>query len=280
MLKIRTLILAMCFLVMVGMNTVAFADDKTSDEIIDPVWIHLEDETEPSNHNPNGTLVVYGMDAASAKEHSSNKDTGFWLAKITKAKNEIELTYIRIAKDKRYYKAVQRMVFYLDGTFKSAENFKGAVEQPMSGNEVFYSAPEVYKNYKANPTGSSNMDMPELPMGFNRMKLMNPKNGFEKWLCLLDNRSTGVDSNNRNKLTLVTYAYNVADRVYYKGITYVDRTGDTSYNITGGNSYLYTFEDKLLSEKNTKKGYLISEQDADKTVRHKFMFYKAERNKR
>ncbi len=271
--NIKTKLLFLLFTIVLCVSSVSFAADSNDKEIgatIDPVWIHLQNKTIPSNHNPEGTLVVYGMDKASAKIHSSNKDFGFWLAKITKAKNEIELTYIRIAKNKSYFKEVARQVYYLDGTFKSAENLKG-IQKPLSKTEVFYREPEIFKDETITV---SDTEVPQLPEGFNRLELKNPKSGLENWICFADDRQTGVDKKDSKKLTLVTFAYNTDDRVYYKAETYCERTGEDSYIITGGKLYLFTFEDKLLSEKNDKNSCLISDPLADAIVRYKYKMKK------
>ena len=271
--KIKATVLFIFCLMMLCVSNAVFAagsGDKIVDATINPVWIHLRDQKVPSNHNPNGTLVSYGMDKASAKIHSSNKDFGFWLAKITKAKNEIELTYIRIAKNKSYYKEVTRQVYYLDGTFKSAENMSGS-PKPLSSAEAFYNAPEVFKDETVTV---SNMNVPQLPEGFNRLELKTARHGYENWNCFVDDRSTGRDSKESKILTLVTYAFNPADRVYVKGVTYCERTDSNSYAITGGDSYLYTYEDKLLSERSGKKSYFISDQEADSIVRYKYEMHK------
>lgn len=278
MIKHKTLALLMCLLVALCMNSICFAAGKKAEDEIKPVWIHLQDQVLPSGHNPNGTKVVYGMDVASIKIHKSKAnrgDFGFWLAKIIKAQNEIVLTYVQIAKDKSYYKEKERKVFYLDGTLKSAEMLNISIRKPMNGKEPFYYAPEIHKEKgKANV---SDMDMPELPDGFNKMLLKSGKPGFEDWLCFLDNRATGVDENDSKKLTMVTYAYNTNNRVYYKGKVYCERTGPTSYEQIGGNSELYTFEGKLLSKRETRQAYFVSAQVAEHAIRDKYMFYREEK---
>lgn len=287
--KLKILTVLATFVMAFCTNAFVFAyygreeDNKVQQTLIKPVWIHLSDQVEPSNHNPAGTKVVYGMDVASSKTHSSGKkDFGFWLAKITKAKNEIELTYVRMAKDKTRYREVQKQIYYLDGTLKDVKFLQSANKdrdwKDLDDGTAFYYAPEITKEIAKqvdeNRIPESTMEVPKLPDGFNKIQLHNGRPGFENWICLLDDRSTGIDSKDARKLTMVTYAYNVADRVYLKGVTHVERTGPTSYTITDGNSYLYTFENKLLHERNGKRSYFISDQAADSIVDYKFMFYK------
>ena len=251
--RLKILVVLAAFVIALCANTFTFAyygreeKGKEQQNVIEPVWIHLSDQKESSNHNPDGTTVVYGMDVASSKTHSSNKDFGFWLVKMTKAKNEIELTYVRIAKDKTRYREVQKQVYYFDGTLKDAKIL---------------------------------VVVPKLPEGFNKMKIYSGRSGFENWICLLDDRSTGLDPKDAKKLSMITYAYNIADRIYLKGITHVERTGPTSYTITGGNAYLYTFENKLLDERNGKRSCFIADKEANSAIDHIFEFYKERRKEK
>ncbi|MDY2636586.1 MAG: hypothetical protein SOV56_01440 [Phascolarctobacterium sp.] len=278
MIKNKVLLFLMSFLMVLCINNIGFALAKKAEEEIKPVWMHLQDQVLPSGHNPSGTKVIYGMDVASIRFHKSKAnrgDFGFWLAEIVKAQNEIVLTWVQIAKDKSYYKEKERKVFYLDGTLKSAEELDVQRRIPMNGSEPFYYAPDVYKE-KAKAT-VSDMEMPELPDGFNKMLLKDNKVGFEDWLCFLDNRASGVDADESNKLVLVTYAYNPDDRVYYKGKVYCQRTGPTSYEKVGGEFELCTYEDKLLSRKETQQACFVSDKDAESAVRDKYMFYREEK---
>lgn len=268
----------MSFLMVLCINNVGFALAKQAEEEIKPVWIYLQDQVLPSGHNPNGTKVVYGMDIDSIKFHKSKENRGnfgFWLAEIIKAQNEIVLTWVQIAKDKSYYKEKERKTFYLDGTLKSAEGLDVKRRIPMNGSEPFYYAPDIYKEQAK--ASVSNMEMPELPDGFNKMMLKAKKAGFEDWLCFLDDRTTGVDKDDSKKLVLVTYAYNPNDRVYYKGKVYCQRTGPTSYERVGGELELCTYEEKLLSKKETREAYFVSDQVAEQAVRDKYMFYREEK---
>ena len=278
MIKNKVLLFFMSFLMVLCINNVGFALAKQAKEEIKPVWIYLQDQVLPSGHNPNGTKVVYGMDIASIRFHKSKEnrgDFGFWLAEIIKAQNEIVLTWVQIAKDKSYYKEKERKTFYLDGTLKSAEGLDVKRRIPMNGSEPFYYAPDIYKEQAK--ASVSNMEMPELPDGFNKMMLKAKKAGFEDWLCFLDDRTTGVDEDDSKKLVLVTYAYNPNDRVYYKGKVYCQRTGPTSYERVGGELELCTYEEKLLSKKETREAYFVSDQVAEQAVRGKYMFYREEK---
>ena len=246
----------------------AVDQDKVIGRSIAPVWVSLGNRTVPSNHNPEGMLVEYGMDVASAKIHSSNKDRGFWLLKRTKARNEIELTYMRIAKDKSYYREVQKHIFFLDGTYKSAGRVDSKVNHPLKSSDIFYNAPEIMKDKTIT---KSNMDVPKLPDGFNRILPKKPRSlDLEKYNCFLDDRLTGLRYKGDKNYQMVTYAYNPADRVYYIGVAHVDRTGEREFNYTDGKIYLLTYENKILAEQDMKRAYLISDEEADKNARYKF----------
>ena len=292
--RLKILVVLAAFVIALCANTFTFAyygreeKGKEQQNVIEPVWIHLSDQKESSNHNPDGTTVVYGMDVASSKTHSSNKDFGFWLVKMTKAKNEIELTYVRIAKDKTRYREVQKQVYYFDGTLKDAKILESQNKnndwKPLDDKMAFYFAPEVTKKIAngvdENIKPKSTMVVPKLPEGFNKMKIYSGRSGFENWICLLDDRSTGLDPKDAKKLSMITYAYNIADRIYLKGITHVERTGPTSYTITGGNAYLYTFENKLLDERNGKRSCFIADKEANSAIDHIFEFYKERRKEK
>ena len=175
-------------------NNIGFALAKKAEEEIKPVWMHLQDQVLPSGHNPSGTKVIYGMDVASIRFHKSKANRG-------------------------------------DFGFWLAEIVKAQNEIVLTWVQI--AKDKSYYKEKAKAT-VSDMEMPELPDGFNKMLLKDNKVGFEDWLCFLDNRASGVDADESNKLVLVTYAYNPDDRVYYKGKVYCQRTGPTSYEKVGG----------------------------------------------
>lgn len=279
MTRIRAFAAMMSFLMMFIVQTSALAANQENFEgkkPIEPVWIHIGEEKVASSHNPDGDLVIYGIDKASAKIHSSNKDLGFWLAKVTRAKNEVELTYIRLSKDKKTYtknkRQVQRIYYLDDGSLKSVIE---AVESkhPVTGNEMFLNAEAIFKDTSL---VVSNMDMPSLPAGFNKMEPKKGKagtdgrKGFEGYRCFTDEWTSGTDPRDAKMLTVVTYAYNTPDRIYYKGETYCERTGSNSYKVTGGKLSLYTYEDKLLAQKDTNHSYVISEPEFNSFVRYMY----------
>lgn len=271
--KIKALLFLVCLCAFCLINVCVFAGEKKAEEEIIPVWVNLGSEVLPSDHNPNGMEVLYSFDIASSKIHSSNKDFGFWVARQTKAKNEVDLTYTRISKDQTSYCETQKLVFFLDGTFKDAKILDKNIKYPLTEDVVFRNVPEMMKN--KNSIGNySVMPMPEFPVNANKLIIKHGKPGFENWLCFLDDRSTGLDSKDSKKLTLITYAYNVADRIYYKGVTYCERTGPTTYIKKGGSSHVYTFEDKLLYENMSKPGCCITDKAADSTVSFYYMFYR------
>ena len=231
----------MSFLVIVFGQTSVFAGSQENfggKKAIDPIWIYIGEERVESSHNPEGDLVIYGIDRASAKIHSSNKDLGFWLAKVTKAKNEVELTYIRLSKDKKAYtknkNQVQRIYYLDDGSLKSIVK-EGESVHPVTG--------------KAAADG---------------------RKGFEGYRCFTDEWVSSTDPRDAKLLTVVTYAYNTPDRIYYKGETYCERTGENSYKVTGGKLSLYTYEDKLLAQKATNQSYVISESEFNSFVRYMY----------
>ena len=277
--RIRFFAVMMSFLVIFFGQTSVFAGSQENfggKKAIDPIWIHIGEERVESSHNPGGDLVIYGIDRASAKIHSSNKDLGFWLAKVTKAKNEVELTYIRLSKDKKTYtknkRQVKRIYYLDDGSLKSVVK-EGESVHPVTGNEKFLKAEAIVKN---NSLTVSDMDMPSLPAGFNKMEpkngkaAANGKKGFEGYRCFTDEWVSGTDPRDANRLIVVTYAYNTPDRIYYKGETYCERTGENSYKVTGGKLSLYTYEDKLLEQKTTNQSYVISESEFNSFVRYMY----------
>ena len=220
--------------------------------------------------------MIYGIDRASAKIHSSNKDLGFWLAKVIKAKNEVELTYIRLSKDKKTYTKnknhVQRIYYLDDGSLKSVVKKKESVH-PVTGNEKFLNAEVIVKDTSRTV---SDMEMPALPAGFNKMEpksgkvAAGGKKGFEGYQCFTDEWVSSTDPRDAKLLTVVTYAYNTPDRINYKGETYCERTGANSYKVTGGKLSLYTYEDKLLAQKATNQSYVISESEFNGFVRYMY----------
>lgn len=269
----------MSFLVIVFGQTSVFAGSQENfggKKAIDPIWIYIGEERVESSHNPEGDLVIYGIDRASAKIHSSNKDLGFWLAKVTKAKNEVELTYIRLSKDKKAYtknkNQVQRIYYLDDGSLKSIVK-EGESVHPVTGNEKFLNAEAIVKDTSRTV---SDMEMPALPAGFNKMEPKNGKaaadgrKGFEGYRCFTDEWVSSTDPRDAKLLTVVTYAYNTPDRIYYKGETYCERTGANSYKVTGGKLSLYTYEDKLLEQKTTNQSYVISESEFNSFVRYMY----------
>ena len=269
----------MSFLVIVFGQTSVFAGSQENfggKKAIDPIWIYIGEKRVNSNHNPEGDLVIYGIDRASAKIHSSNKDLGFWLAKVTKAKNEVELTYIRLSKDKKAYtknkNQVQRIYYLDDGSLKSIVK-EGESVHPVTGNEKFLNVEAIVKDTSRTV---SDMEMPALPAGFNKMEPKNGKaaadgrKGFEGYRCFTDEWVSSTDPRDAKLLTVVTYAYNTPDRIYYKGETYCERTGANSYKVTGGKLSLYTYEDKLLEQKTTNQSYVISESEFNSFVRYMY----------
>ena len=269
----------MSFLVIVFGQTSVFAGSQENfggKKAIDPIWIYIGEERVESSHNPEGDLVIYGIDRASAKIHSSNKDLGFWLAKVTKAKNEVELTYIRLSKDKKAYtknkNQVQRIYYLDDGSLKSIVK-EGESVHPVTGNEKFLNAEAIVKDTSRTV---SDMEMPALPAGFNKMEPKNGKaaadgrKGFEGYRCFTDEWVSSTDPRDAKLLTVVTYAYNTPDRIYYKGETYCERTAENSYKVTGGKLSLYTYEDKLLEQKTTNQSYVISESEFNSFVRYMY----------
>ena len=277
--RIRFFAVMMSFLVIVFGQMSVFAGSQENfggKKAIDPIWIYIGEERVESSHNPEGDLVIYGIDRASAKIHSSNKDLGFWLAKVTKAKNEVELTYIRLSKDKKAYtknkNQVQRIYYLDDGSLKSVVK-EGESVHPVTGNEKFLNAEAIVKDTSRTV---SDMEMPALPAGFNKMEPKNGKaaadgrKGFEGYRCFTDEWVSSTDPRDAKLLTVVTYAYNTPDRIYYKGETYCERTGANSYKVTGGKLSLYTYEDKLLAQKTTNQSYVISESEFNSFVRYMY----------
>ena len=262
----------MCLMMLALSSTIAFANDKNSQEDILPEWVYLGTERVPSIYNPNGTEVVYGFDRASARVGKSKGEFVFLLAKKTKAQNEIELVNVRISKDRKSYRELQSMGFYLDGGFKFAEKLNGNTSKLLTPETVFYNAFDIWKageNAKVEL-----MDMPKLMDGFNQFKLKSGKPGFEKWYCFIDDRSTGLDKSDSKLLSVVTYAFNPEERIYSQEITLCERTGDTEYRVVEGNGKLYTYENKLLIEKKSLSASSVAPKDLDDTASYYYMFYR------
>lgn len=262
----------MCLLMLALSGTIAFADDKNSKEDILPEWVYLGTERIPSIYNPNGTEVVYGFDRASARVGKSKGEFVFLLAKKTKAQNEIELINVRISKDRKSYRELQTIGFYLDGGFKFAEKLGGDVSKSLTPNTVFYNAFDIWK--AGSDAKVEMMDMPKLMDGFNQFELKSGKPHFENWYCFLDDRSSGLDKSNSNLLSVVTYAFNPEERIYSKEISICERTGDTEYRVVKGNGKLYTYEDKLLMERNSLSASSVTPKELDDTASYYYMFYR------
>lgn len=262
----------LCLTMLALSSTIAFAGDKNNQDDIMPEWVYLGTERVPSIYNPNGTEVVYGFDRASARVGKSKGEFVFLLAKKTKAKNEIELINVRMSKDRKSYRELQTIGFYLDGGFKFAEGLNGKLSKSMTPETVFYNAFDIWKA-GANARVEL-MDMPQMMEGFNQFMLKSGKPRFEKWYCFLDDRSTGLDKDDSKLLSVVTYAFNPEERIYSKEISHCERTGDTEYRVVDGNAKLYTYENKLLMEKNSISASSVAPQDLDETASYYYMFYR------
>lgn len=258
------------------LSSVAYAGKSkySHDDDLVPIWERLGAVTEVSAHNPNGMEVVYALDKASIKKHKDNAGYSFRVAKMTKALNELVITYIRVAKGNQAYNELQSLAFYIDdGSFKCIK-VKEANSMPYNDKVIFYRAEE--KANDVNGSKVSNVAIPELPINATKFELREAKAGFETWSSFIDMQRTGVDINEKTKFTLVTYAFNPSDRLYRKGITIYRRTGPTSYVVESGSDQLFTYEDKLLEE-NSKPACYISDAAAHNEVRYYFMFYKHEK---
>lgn len=274
--KIIVFLYCVCFCLMGVTGAFAANDDKTSKREVLPVWEYLGTETVPSDYNPAGMEVEYSFDKSSVRVGKSVPSYCFWLAKMTKSLNEIEMTYIRMLKDKSKYYEEQRIVYYLDGTIKKAEAVDPGRQRPLavSSNSVFYDVPEILANKKTLP---GNVTMPVFPMNANKLEIKPGRDRYASWLCFLDDQNTGLDAKDNKKLTIVSYAYNPDERVYTRGESYCVRTGPKSYEVTGGVAELYTYEDKLLAEQRTRKAFFISNAEADAIAAYYYMFYKADK---
>lgn len=261
---IKMFLAAICLCVVASYNSISFASDKDAGKEIMPVWEKLGEVVVPSDYNPAGMKVEYGFDKATLKRHSSNNDYGFWVAKITKAKNEIELVYTRISKDKATYREVQSFLFYLDGTFKDAKMINGP-KLPLKSTDLIYKAPELAARKET--AGLTNMNLPMFPANANTLELKPERNELKNWICFIDDRSSGLDKSDHKKFTLVTYAYNSEERIYCKGIANCIRTDEKSYKLVGGSSQVFTYEDKLLSEETGRAVWYISTPEAESAIR-------------
>ncbi len=257
-------------------STLAFASDKGAQETIAPEWVYLGTETVPSIYNPNGNEVIYGFDKASARVGKSNGDFEFILVKQNRSKNEIELRKIRLAKNKTYYREIQCIGLYLDGSIKFAKSLDGSVHKPIDGiAEKFATAFSIWKN--DTKIGQQTIEMPELLDGLNKFAIVKGKQGFENWVCFVDGRQTGLDKADDKKLSIVTYAFNPDERLYSREITTCERTGPTSYNVVNGDGKLYTYEDKLLRENKLRTASSADERVLDMEARFYYKFYQYER---
>lgn len=270
--KIRLLMAVTAFLLLALSSTLAFAGDKDAQEVIVPEWVYLGTETIPSIHNPNGNEVIYGFDKASARVGKSHGEFKFTLVKQIRAKNEIELRTIWLAKDKTNYKEIQRIVLYLDGSMKFAESLNGNERKPIEGiAKKFATAYAIWKNeVKAEPRI---IEMPKLLDGLNKFEIVHGKQGFENWVCFVDGRQSGLDKADDKLLSIVTYAFNPDERLYSKEITTCKRTSDTSYNVVAGDGRLYTYEDKLLREEQRRTASSVNEETLHGTASYYYKFY-------
>lgn len=274
--KISLLTAMTVFLLLILSNALAFASDKEAQKIIIPEWVYLGVEIVPSIHNPNGNEVIYGFDKASARVGKSNGDFEFILVKQTRSKNEIELRKIRLAKNKTYYRELQCIGLYLDGSIKFAKRLDGGVHKPIEGiAEKFATAFAIWKN--SAETGQQIIEMPELLDGLNKFEIVTGKQGFENWACFIDGRQTGLDKADDKLLNIVSYAFNPDERLYSKEVTTCARTGPTSYNVVSGAGSLYTYEDKLLREDKQRNVTSVDAKVLDREARFYYKFYQYER---
>lgn len=284
--RVKIISFVFSFLLVIASSTSVFAveDAKIAHSEVLPEWVYLGNENIPSMHNPNGIDVVYGFDKASIRTRKSKKHDGdlqCMVVRIVKAKNEIELVKTSIAKNNASYTEAQKVVFFLDGTLKYAEKLDDNLRQPLADDSPLRYVRQVCESGSKLETDS--LTMPRLPEGANHYQVKTPKKGFEDWTCILDDGATGLDKNDTAKLSVVTYAFNTDERIYYKGISYCERADAPKYyNSLGGISQRFTYEGKLLPEeemrfaviKDNPKDCFISAVEADGTAQWYYETYK------